>query len=66
MRAKSNATRRYSSKPDSDLPELTDEILKRGRFKIGGKRVSHAEGAAAFRKAQGPGWQTRMAARLAR
>ena len=93
MRAKSNTTRRYSSKPDDDLPELTDEMLKRGHYEIGGKRVSRAEGAAAFKKAlgrpklaspkqlltlrlppeviaswkaTGPGWQTRMAAKLSR
>lgn len=93
MRAKSNVTRRSSSEPDDDLPELTDEMLKRGRFMRGGKPVSRAEGAAAFKKAlgrpksenpkqlltlrlppeviskwkaTGPGWQTRMAAKLSR
>lgn len=93
MRAKSGGTRRYSSRPDEDLPELTDEMLRRGHFTIGGKRVSRAKGAAAVLKAlgrpksanpkqlltlrlpqdviarwraTGPGWQTRMAQRLAR
>ena len=93
MSAKSRVTRRNSSKPDEDLPELTDEMFKRGHYMIGGKRVSRAKGAAAFRKAlgrpksknpkqlltlrlppeviarwraTGPGWQTRMAERLAR
>ena len=93
MRAKSGVTRRNSSKPDEDLPEITDEMLSRGRFYIGGKPVSRAKGAAAFRKAlgrpksknpkqlltlrlppeviarwraTGPGWQTRMAQRLAK
>ena len=93
MRAKSNATRRYSSKPDDDLPELTDEMLKRGRFMRGDKPISPAEGAAASKRAlgrpksenprqlltlrlppevierwraTGPGWQSRMAEKLAR
>lgn len=93
MRAKSGGTRRNSSKPDEDLPELTVEMIRRGRFYIGGKPVSRAKGAAAVLKAlgrpksanpkqlltlrlpqdviarwraTGPGWQTRMAQRLAR
>lgn len=93
MRAKSNATRRSSSKPDRDLPELTDEMLKRGRYMRGGKPISRDQGVAAFKRAlgrpksanprqlltlrlppevikrwraTGPGWQTRMAERLAR
>lgn len=95
MRAKSRSTRRYSNKPDEDLPELTDEMFRRGHFTIGGKRVSRTKGAAAFLKAlgrgrpksanpkqlltlrlppeviarwraTGPGWQTRMAQRLAK
>lgn len=68
-------------------------MFKRGHYEIGGKPVSRAKGAAAFRKAlgrpktanpkqlltlrlspdviarwraTGPGWQTRMAQRLAR
>jgi uncharacterized protein (DUF4415 family) len=53
MRAKSNSTRRYSSKPDDDLPEITAEMLRRGHFEVAGKRVTHAVGAAAFRKAMG-------------
>lgn len=93
MRAKSRSTRRNSSTPDDDLPELTNEMIARGHYEIGGKRVSRAVGTAAFRKAlgrprsvnpkqqltlrlsadviarwraTGPGWQTRMAQRLAR
>ncbi len=34
-----------------DLPEITDEMLERGVWAIGGKVVSRAEGEAAFRAA---------------
>jgi len=37
-------------KEDNDLPELTDEMFKRGTWRIGGKEVTEAEGRAAFRK----------------
>ena len=74
MPGKSVATRRTSRKPDPELPELTDEMLKRAVLKRGGKRVGRppAENpkvAISLRvsaetlsrwKASGAGWQTRM------
>jgi len=36
--------------PD-DAPELTDEFLEKGVWKIGGRAVSHGEGQAAMREA---------------
>jgi len=57
-----------------DLPELTEEMLKRGKINKGGRPVSPnprklislrlpADVIARW-KATGPGWQTRMAERL--
>jgi uncharacterized protein (DUF4415 family) len=80
MREKSGATRRTSSKPDRDLPELTDEMLSRAVLKRGGKRVGRppsesAKVSISLRlppdvlkrwRATGAGWQTRMAEVLAR
>jgi uncharacterized protein (DUF4415 family) len=80
MRAKSNATRRTSRRRDRELPELTDEMLARAVLKRGGKRVgrpplAHPKVAISLRlspqvlkrwKASGSGWQTRMAAVLAK
>jgi uncharacterized protein (DUF4415 family) len=34
-----------------DIPEITDEMIARGTWKIGGREVSRAEGEAAFRAA---------------
>ena len=59
-----------------DLPELTDEMLARGKINKGGRPKSDsprklislrlpAEVIERWR-ATGPGWQTRMAERLAR
>ena len=75
MPGKSVATRRTSSKPDRELPELTDQMLARAVLKRGGKRVgrprlAHPKVAISLRlpaetllrwKASGAGWQTRMA-----
>lgn len=43
----------HEIQPDEyeDIPELTDELLERGKWMIGGKEVSAEEGRAAFRKA---------------
>jgi len=57
-----------------ELPELTEEMLKRGKINKGGRPVSSnprklislrlpADVIARW-KATGPGWQTRMAERL--
>jgi uncharacterized protein (DUF4415 family) len=35
----------------AQLPEITDEMLARGRFKVGGKPVSRAKGMRAFARA---------------
>ena len=60
MSAKSPAFKSDLSKVDThviqpdeyrELPELTDADMKRGKWKIGGKDVSPAEGKAAFRAA---------------
>jgi uncharacterized protein (DUF4415 family) len=59
-----------------DLPQLTAEMLRRAKLKKGGRPVSAnprklislrlpADVIARW-KATGPGWQTRMAARLSR
>jgi uncharacterized protein (DUF4415 family) len=75
MREKSAGTRRSSSKPDNDLPELTDEMLARAILKRGGKPVGrppieNPKVAISLRlppevvarwRASGAGWQTRMA-----
>lgn len=53
MREKSNVTRRSSTTPDDDSPELTDDMLKRGVFKRGGRPMPLAAGKAAFKKALG-------------
>ena len=75
MPGKSVVTRRTSSRPDRDLPELSDEMLARAVLKRGGKKVGRppsanpkvaislrvpAEVLARWR-ASGSGWQTRMA-----
>ena len=75
MRAKSAGTRRSSSKPDKDLPELTDKMLARAVLKRGGRPVGrppieNPKVAISLRlppevvarwRASGAGWQTRMA-----
>jgi uncharacterized protein (DUF4415 family) len=75
MREKSEGTRRSSTKPDKDLPELTDEMLARAVLKRGGKRVGrppleNPKVAISLRlspevvarwRSSGAGWQTRMA-----
>jgi len=80
MRAKSVATRRTSSKSDKDLPELSDEMLSRAVLKRGGKRVGRPPSdnpkvSISLRlppdvlkrwRASGAGWQSRMAAVLAK
>ena len=59
-----------------ELPQLTDEMLSRAKLKKGGRPVSSnprklitirlpADVIARW-KATGPGWQTRMAARLSK
>lgn len=80
MPAKSAGTRRGSSRPDRDLPELSDEMLSRAVVKRGGRSVGRprldnpkvainlrlsADVLARWR-ASGAGWQTRMAEMLAR
>ena len=59
-----------------DLPELTDEMLARGRVNKGGRpRSAHPKKLISIRlteevierwRASGPGWQTRMAEKLTR
>jgi|1185.fasta_scaffold1370367_2 uncharacterized protein (DUF4415 family) len=80
MPAKSAGTRRISSKPDADLPELTDEMLVRAVLKRGGKAIgrppsANPKVAISIRlpadvlerwRATGAGWQTRMANVLSR
>ena len=75
MPEKSRNTRRSSSEPDQDLPEFTDEMLKKAVLKRGGKRVGrppieNPKVAISLRlppdvvsrwRASGAGWQTRMA-----
>lgn len=80
MPVKSVATRRSSSKPDRDLPELSNAMLSRAVLKRAGKRVGRpplanpkvsislrlpAQALARWR-ASGVGWQTRMADILAK
>jgi uncharacterized protein (DUF4415 family) len=78
MRAKSKNTPRSSRKRKSqydELPELTDEMLRRAVIRKAGKtigrpRLANPKVAISLRvdadalrrwKAKGPGWQTRMA-----
>jgi uncharacterized protein (DUF4415 family) len=75
MRERSAGTRRTSTKPDKDLPELTDEMLARAVLKRAGKPVGrppleNPKVAISLRlppevvarwRASGAGWQTRMA-----
>ena len=75
MSEKSTGTRRSSTKPDKDLPELTDEmlsaaVLKRAGKRIGRPRIANPKVAISLRlppdvlerwRASGEGWQTRMA-----
>jgi uncharacterized protein (DUF4415 family) len=58
-----------------ELPELTDEMFARGVWKRGGKPIPPPTKVVTLRlpvdviakwKATGPGWQTRMAARLSK
>jgi uncharacterized protein (DUF4415 family) len=59
-----------------ELPELTDDMLVRGKVNIGGRPRSDnpkklisirlPEDVIAKWRATGPGWQTRMAEKLAR
>ena len=59
-----------------ELPELTDEMLARGQVNKGGRpRSEHPKKLISIRlpedvilkwRATGPGWQTRMAEKLAR
>jgi len=60
----------------AEIPELTDEVMARGQWRKAGRPVSinprtlitirlPADVIARWR-ATGPGWQTRMAARLSR
>ena len=59
-----------------DLPELTDEMLARGKVNKGGRprlesprkliSIRLPEELIQRRRATGPGWQTRMAERLAK
>jgi uncharacterized protein (DUF4415 family) len=75
MSEKSKSTRRISTKPDKDLPEFTEEMLKQAVLKRGGKRlgrppIENPKVAISIRlpsdvvsrwRASGAGWQTRMA-----
>ncbi|MBK6287753.1 MAG: BrnA antitoxin family protein [Gammaproteobacteria bacterium] len=75
MREKSAGTRRTSTKPDKDLPALTDEmlaraVLKRGERPVGRPPIENPKVAISIRlppdvvarwRASGAGWQTRMA-----
>jgi uncharacterized protein (DUF4415 family) len=58
-----------------EIPELTDEMFARGVWKRGGKPIPPPTKVVTLRlpvdviarwKATGPGWQTRMAARLSK
>ncbi len=58
-----------------ELPELTDEMFARGVWKRGGRPIPPPMKAVTLRlpvnviakwRATGPGWQTRMAARLSK
>ena len=80
MPEKSANTRRISNMPDRELPELTDEMLSRAVLKRGGKPVGRPPSespkvAISLRlsaeilsrwRSSGDGWQTRMAAVLAK
>ncbi len=79
MREKSAGTRRTSSKPDKELPELSDEMLSRAvlivavsalvarhpRTKVSISLRLPSEVLKRWR-ASGSGWQTRMAKVLAK
>ncbi len=78
MNGKKRYSRRSSktSREYDELPELTDEMLARGKVRKGGRPVSAnprqlitirlpADVIARWR-ATGPGWQTRMADRLSK
>lgn len=70
------ASRRIKANEYEELPELTDDMLKRGVVKRAGRPVSTnprkqvtirlPETVLAHWKATGPGWQTRMAELLAK
>ena len=80
MKGKSAGTRRTSSRPSKELPELSDEMLSRAVLKRGGRRVGrpkseNAKVAISLRlppdvldrwRSSGTGWQTRMAEVLAK
>lgn len=89
MAAKKSATRRkimtdlarldaHVIQPEEyeELPELTDEMMARGVYKVGGRPVSaNPRKLLTIRlpadvierwKSTGPGWQTRMADRLSK
>jgi uncharacterized protein (DUF4415 family) len=67
---------RHQIQPDEylELPEITDEMLARGKVNKGGRpRLANPRQLISLRlpadviarwKATGPGWQTRMAERL--
>ena len=67
---------RIRQKLDDELPELTDDMLARGRVNKGGRpRSPNPRKLISIRlpedvierwRATGPGWQTRMAGRLAK
>jgi uncharacterized protein (DUF4415 family) len=67
---------KIKAKEYEELPELTDEMLARGRVNKGGRPVSaNPRKLISLRlpvdvierwKATGPGWQTRMAERLSK
>ena len=75
MPEKSGDTRRTSTEPDEDLPELSDDMLMRAVIKRDGKRIGRPpvpdpKIAISLRpppdiivrwRASGAGWQTRMA-----
>ena len=80
MPGKSVVTRRTSSKPDAELPELTTAqlacaVLKRSGKPVGRPRAENPRVAVSLRlppevlarwRASGAGWQTRMVALLSK
>jgi uncharacterized protein (DUF4415 family) len=70
------ATHQIQAQEYDELPELTDEMLDRGKVNKGGRpRSTNAKRLISIRltedviqrwRATGPGWQTRMADMLAR
>ena len=80
MPGKSAGTRRTSNKRDQELPELSDDMLRRAVLKRGGKpvgrpRLVNPRVAVSLRlppevlarwRASGAGWQTRMVALLSK